>query len=125
MQEENQKTSETPEQVEYNLSSFKIGWIAQLIQQADICYLKGNTIKAFYCWKCIHGQIDNRIDEEEDKTCISLDNKFHNCKKKYPNYRDCKNAQNYYYGKYKKSLQKLLKKYGFDMKEKESNEYLV
>ena len=118
--EQDYKTLETPEQVEYNLSSFKIKWIAQLIQQADIFYLKGRVDKAFERWKCVYGQINNRIEEEESKRCKNIERKF---RKSLQNPK--KIMKDFYYERYNKMLQSLLKKYGFDMREKETKEHLV
>jgi len=114
------QTSEMPEQVEYNLSSFKIGWIAQLIQQADMYYLMGRTDKAFERWKCVYGQISNRIEEDEDKKCKKLESKFRKNLKNTNKVMQC-----YYYEKYNGFLQLLLKKYGFDMRIQEGREHLV
>lgn len=118
--EQDFKNSEIPEQVEYNLSSFKIRWIAELIQQADMWYLKGRIDKSFECWKCVYGQINNRIEDDENKKCKIMEGKF----RKNLNKRE-KVMQSYYYERYAKILQSLLKKYGFDMREKESSEHLV
>ena len=120
MNKQDYNSSETPEQVEYNLSSFKIGWIAQLIQQADIHYLRGRTDKAFERWKCVYGQISNRIDEDENKKCKNVEGKF---RKSLRNQN--KVMCDYYYEKYQRFLQTLLKKYGFDMKMQEGKDHLV
>ncbi len=121
MAEQDYKNSDTPEQVEYNLSSFKIGWIAELIRQADIHYLQGRINNAFECWNCIYGQISNRIKEGEDKRCKGIEK---NCRISL-NKLNSKAEKSFYYGRYKRFLQILLKTYGFDMKIKESEEHLV
>ncbi len=121
MDPQDYKNSETPEQVEYNLSAFKIGWIAELIRQADIQYLQGKVNKAFESWNCIYGQISNRIEEEEDKRCKNIER---NCRISL-NKSNSNSERAFYYSRYKRFLQILLKKYGFDMRIKESEEHLV
>lgn len=111
-------------QVQYNLSSFKIMHIADLIRNADFYYLKGLVTKAFFNWKCVFLHIRSRLNKKE----IAYSQKI-----RYLFYKNRGNLDllkkkaflSFYYEKYENHLQNMLKKYGYDMKEKEITDYAV
>lgn len=123
--EDKTPNEEEPEKVEYNLSAFKIGWIAELIRRADIQYLAGHIDHAFESWKCIYGQISSRLSEEEKKQFKKKEKEYRMIDRNTLDKRKMNSFRAYHYEKYYSGLQKMLKKYGFDIKEKESEEYLV
>ncbi len=117
-------SNEKVEQVEYNLSSFKIMHIAELIRTADTFYLVGATSKAFFRWQCIFFHIKSRLNPKEINCSNRIRINFHRFHENV-SLKKMKSMKNYYYEEYECHLQNMLKKYGFDMKEKESQEHLV
>lgn len=113
------------EQVEYNLSGFKIGWIAELIRSADMQYLKGSVDHAFESWKCIYGHISSRLTKVEQNGFKKREAKFRSVWKNHANPKSINPLKAYHYEMYHGDLQKMLKKYGFDIRERVNDEHLV
>jgi len=119
-----QNSKDSVEQVEYNLSAFKIGHIADLLKRSDILELSGNVNSAFRNYKCIYRHIKSRLNSEERKKEFRLrygflKNRLNITKKEKLIFLGM------YYDKYTSFIQDMLKKYGFDMKPKSSKEHLV
>lgn len=112
------------EKVEYNLSGFKIGWIAQLIEHGDRLFLRGHPDKKLDCWKLIYNHIRSRLAKEERIYCHKTFLEYDNIKYS-PQSSSTKRQKARILDKYENALQFFLKKYGFDMKEREDQGYLV
>ncbi len=112
------------EQVEYNLSSFKIVHIASLMENADKLELNGFIVNAFRNYVCIYRHIRSRFTNPERTLAIKLRNLFFarriNLSKEAINHIQGEN-----YEKFANHIQDMLKKYGFDMKQKSKNDHLV
>ncbi len=110
-------TEQDINQVEYNLSSVKIQWIGELIKRADVSFIQGYVTKAFEYWNLVYGHICSRLTVPENNFCKIIEERFRFGTKHDKKYD--------YYKKYSYFLQRMLKKYGFDMKEKEDQGWLV
>ena len=111
-------------QVEYNLSNTKIIHIGNLIINADNHFLNGNLTRAFHNWTRVCRHIRSRFSKKEYLYSQNLEFEFERNKNELDKAKR-RSRFSYLYDKYEFFLQKMLKKYGFDMKERQTEEYLV
>lgn len=115
---------DTVEQVEYNLSSFKIVHIANLMEKSDRLELGGFIVPAFRSYVCVYRHIRSRLTPSEKSLAMSLRLLF--LKKRFDvSKEDMGFIQGEYYEKFVNHIQSMLKKYGFDMKQKSKKDHLV
>ncbi len=118
-----QDSEETP-LVEYNLSLKKTEHIGNLLTSADRLYLHGNVIKAFESLTRICRRIRNRFSEKEFKYGKKLEFLFR--KNRFQKDTGKRIAiYDFLYDKYDLFIERMLKKYGYDVKERQNEEYLV
>ena len=115
---------EKVEQVEYNLSDFKIKHIANLMERADRLELSGHIVSAFRHYVCVYRHIKSRFTTLELTRAMKIRNLFF--KKRLQTKKEImKLIQGRYYENFTDHIQNMLKKYGFDMKQKTKNDHLV
>lgn len=117
-------SNNSPALVEYNFSGFKINHIAGLIARSDNLYMRGFLNGAFLRWKAIYGHIYNRLESIERTKCKKMEFNFYLKRDGYP-LQKIRWIKNEYYERYSMFIQCLLKKYGYDIKEREEQGYLV
>ncbi len=121
---DSENSNSSPALVEYNFSGCKINHIANLIAQADNFYMRGYLTVDVLRWKAIYGHIYNSLEDTERNKCKKVEIKF-NLKRIGDPIQKIRWIKNEYYERYSLFLQCLLKKYGYDIKEREEQGYLV
>lgn len=110
--------SNSVQQVDYNLSAMKTFQIGKLLATADEYFTHGFLEKAFFQYKCIWIHIAARLTDDQFNKCKKLEKGLIESLKLL-DYSRKKLYLSYYYEKYTLHIQRMLKTYGFDIRDKE------